>query len=142
VDLGVTRSSRVGGTSISLQVRPDWHAGRACGAASEFAALGLGFESFRVTALLMKAEMSEAGTKRVEITFQVFQYDDGQPFIALTFRRDGETMPVADRLFTLDLTQGTSPIEANTLAHLLRRKVTHLSMTSVEGGPIPEPPTS
>lgn len=86
--------------------------------------------------------MSEAGTKRVEVTFQVFQYDDGQPFIALSFRREGEAMPLADRLFTLDLTQGTSPIEANSLAHLLRRKVTHLSMTSLETEPSSEPSTS
>ena len=79
--------------------------------------------------------MSEAGTKRVEVTFQVFQYDDGQPFIALAFRRDGEAVASGDRLFTLDLTLGTSPIEANTLAHLLRRKVTHLSMTSAAAEP-------
>ena len=74
--------------------------------------------------------MPDAATKRVEVTFQVFQYDDGQPFIALGFSRGGEAMPAGGRLFTLDLTQGTSPMEANTLAHLLRRKVTHLSMTS------------
>jgi hypothetical protein len=74
--------------------------------------------------------MQDATTKRVEVTFQVFQYDDGQPFIALSFKRDGEAMPVDGRLFTLDLSPGTSPIEANTLAHLLRRKVTHLTMTS------------
>ena len=86
--------------------------------------------------------MSEPGTKRVEVTFQVFQYDDGQPFIALGFARDGEAMPSGRRLFTLDLTHGTSPIEANTLAHLLRRKVTHLSMTSGDAAPaaLPESP--
>ncbi len=84
--------------------------------------------------------MSEPGTKRLEVTFQVFQYDDGQPFIALGFRRGGEAVPAGGRLFTLDLTPDTSPIEANTLAHLLRRKVTHLSMTSGEQPEIPELP--
>ena len=84
--------------------------------------------------------MSANGTKRLEITFQVFQYDDGQPFIALGFRREGEVTPTGGRLFTLDLTPGTSPIEANTLAHLLRRKVTHLSMTSGGEEPILDVP--
>ena len=83
--------------------------------------------------------MSEPGTKRLEITFQVFQYDDGQPFIALGFTRDGAALAAGGRLFTLDLSPGTSPIEANTLAHLLRRKVTHLSMTSGDA-PAPDAP--
>ena len=88
------------------------------------------------------ADMPDAATKRLEVTFQVFQYDDGQPFIALGFKRDGEALPAGGRLFTLDLSDGTSPIEANTLAHLLRRKVTHLSMTSGDAAPaaLPESP--
>ena len=68
-------------------------------------------------------------TRRVELTFEVLQYEDGQPFVALVFLRDGRPVPVGGRLFTFDLAPGTTQLEAETLARLLSRRVTHLAET-------------
>ena len=68
-------------------------------------------------------------TRRVELTFEVLQYEDGQPFVALVFMKDGRPLPVEGRLFTFDLAPGTTKLEAETLARLLSRRVTHLAET-------------
>jgi hypothetical protein len=68
-------------------------------------------------------------TRRVELTFEVLQYEDGQPFVALVFLKGGRPVPVEGRLFTFDLAPGTTQLEAETLARLLSRRVTHLAET-------------
>ena len=68
-------------------------------------------------------------TRRVELTFEVLQYEDGQPFVALVFMKDGRPLPIEGRLFTFDLAPGTTHLEAETLARLLSRRVTHLAET-------------
>jgi hypothetical protein len=73
-------------------------------------------------------------TRRVELTFEVLQYEDGQPFVALVFMKDGRPLPVGGRLFTLDLAPGTTQVEAETLARLLSRRVTHLAETVAAEG--------
>lgn len=71
-------------------------------------------------------------TRRAEVRFEVLKYEDGQPFVALVFMRDGNPLPVEGRLFTFDLVPGTTPLEAETLARLLSRRVTHLAETVAE----------
>jgi hypothetical protein len=68
-------------------------------------------------------------TNRVEVTFQVLYYPDGQPFIALVFSREGEMVAGGDKLFSFDLAHGTTADEAATIAQVLNRCVTHLAMT-------------
>lgn len=69
-------------------------------------------------------------TRRVAVTFEVLQYEDGQPFVALVFMKDGQPLPAEGRLFTFDLAPGTTQLEAETLARLLSRRVTHLAKTA------------
>ena len=70
---------------------------------------------------------------RVEVSFQLHHYEDGQPFIALAFTRDGAPVNAGGRLFTFDLNPDTPRLEAETIVHLLRRKLTHFVMTTPEG---------
>jgi hypothetical protein len=79
------------------------------------------------------AKTSTARTTRVEVSFQVLQYPDGQPFLALVFSRDGEPLSGEDKLFTFDLAPGTTQDEAATIAEVLNRRVTHLALTSQAG---------
>ena len=75
---------------------------------------------------------------RVEVGFQLHEYEDGQPFIALTFLRGGEPVAAGGRLFTFELSPDTPRLEAETIVHLLRRKLTHFVVTTVdEPGPPP-----
>ena len=76
---------------------------------------------------------------RVEVGFQLHTYEDGQPFIALAFSRDGKPVSTGGRLFTFDLSPDTPRLEAETIVHLLRRKFTHLTMTSAEEPEEPSP---
>jgi hypothetical protein len=73
--------------------------------------------------------ISLMSTRRVALTFEVLQYEDGQPFVALVFMKDGRPVPIEGRLFTFDLAAGTTQLEAETLARLLSRRVTHLAET-------------
>jgi hypothetical protein len=74
---------------------------------------------------------------RVEVGFQLHEYEDGQPFIALAFSRDGRPVAAGGKLFTFDLSPDTPRLEAETIVHLLRRKLTHLTVTTADE---PEPP--
>jgi hypothetical protein len=75
---------------------------------------------------------------RVEVSFQLHHYEDGQPFIALAFTRDGAPVNAGGRLFTFDLNADTPRLEAETIVHLLRRKLTHFVMTSPDSPPLPD----
>ena len=68
----------------------------------------------------------------VEVAFESLEYDDGQPFIALVFLRNGVPVEPSGRVFTFELAPGTPKLEADTLASLLCRRVTHLIETKVE----------
>src|SRR3954447_8250513 len=70
--------------------------------------------------------------RRVQVAFESLEYDDGQPFIALVFLRDGVPIDASGRVFTFELSPGTPKLEADTLASLLSRRVTHLLETLVE----------
>lgn len=72
------------------------------------------------------------GQRAVELAFESLEYDDGQPFIALVFLRDGVPIEPSGRVFTLELAPGTPKLEAETLASLLGRRVTHLVETQVQ----------
>jgi hypothetical protein len=80
-------------------------------------------------------------TRRVALTFEVLQYEDGQPFVALVFMKDGRPVPVEGRLFTFDLAPGTTQLEADTLARLLSRRVTHLAETVAAKPELGDTPT-
>ena len=69
---------------------------------------------------------------RVEVVFQLHEYEDGQPFIALAFMRDGEPVRAGGRLFTFDLAPDTPRLEAETIVHLMRRKLTHFVVTTAD----------
>jgi hypothetical protein len=84
-------------------------------------------------------ETPDAGTEDrrdrqggVEVAFESLEYDDGQPFIALVFLRNGVPIAPSGRVFTFELAPGTPKLEADTLASLLSRRVTHLVETQVE----------
>ena len=77
-------------------------------------------------------EGGEDGQRGVQVAFESLEYDDGQPFIALVFLRDGAPIAPSGRVFTFELTAGTPKLEADTLASLLSRRVTHLVETKVE----------
>src|SRR5215203_842858 len=77
------------------------------------------------------AHADEDQRRGVQVAFEGLQYDDGQPFIALVFLRDGVPIPPPGRVFTFELTPGTPKMEADTLASLLSRRVTHLIETQV-----------
>jgi hypothetical protein len=66
-----------------------------------------------------------------EVAFESLEYEDGQPFIALVFLRNGVPIEPSGRVFTLELVPGTPKLEADTLASLLNRRVTHLLETHV-----------
>jgi hypothetical protein len=69
---------------------------------------------------------------RVEVGFQLHEYEDGQPFIALAFFRDGKPVAAGGKLFTFDLGPDTPRLEAETIVHLLRRKLTHFAVTTAD----------
>lgn len=81
------------------------------------------------------------GRRAVEVAFESLEYDDGQPFLALVFLRNGEPIAPPGRVFTFELAPGTPKLEADTLASLLSRRVTHLVETQAESaaGSIREP---
>ena len=68
----------------------------------------------------------------VEVAFESLEYDDGQPFIALVFLRGGVPIAPSGRVFTFELAPGTSKLEADTLASLLNRRITHLVETQTD----------
>ena len=70
--------------------------------------------------------------RAVEVAFESLEYDDGQPFIALVFLRDGVPVAPSGSVFTLELAPGTPKLEADTLASLLSRRVTHLVETQAD----------
>ena len=72
------------------------------------------------------------GQRGVQVAFESLQYEDGQPFIALVFLRDGVPIAPSGRVFTFELAPGTPKLEADTLASLLSRRVTYLLETQVE----------
>jgi hypothetical protein len=78
-----------------------------------------------------KAHDDEDQRRGVQVAFESLEYDDGQPFIALVFLRDGVPIAPPGRVFTFDLAPGTPKLEADTLASLLSRRVTHLVETRV-----------
>ena len=78
-------------------------------------------------------ERTHERQRGVQVAFEGLQYDDGQPFIALVFLRNGVPIAPPGRVFTLELAPGTPKLEADTLASLLSRRVTHLVETQVEG---------
>ncbi len=77
---------------------------------------------------------------RVEVGFQLHEYEDGQPFIALAFSREGQPLNAGGKLFTFDLSPDTPRLEAETIVHLLRRKFTHFVVTTVEEAEPDAPP--
>lgn len=83
------------------------------------------------------------GARAVEVAFESLDYEDGQPFIALVFLRGGVRVDPSGRVFTFELTPGTPKLEADTLASLLGRGVTHLVETQADaeepGAGSPEP---
>src|SRR4051794_14796836 len=83
-------------------------------------------------------EVEPLPVDRVEVSFQLHHYEDGQPFIALAFTRDGAPVNAGGRLFTFDLNADTPRLEAETIVHLLRRKLTHFVMTTPESPPLPD----
>ena len=83
-------------------------------------------------------EVEPLSVDRVEVSFQLHHYEDGQPFIALAFTRDGAPVNAGGRLFTFDLNADTPRLEAETIVHLLRRKLTHFVMTTPESPPLPD----
>ena len=68
----------------------------------------------------------------VEVAFESLEYEDGQPFIALVFMRGGVPIAPAGRVFTFELAPGTPKLEADTLASLMGRRITHLNETQVD----------
>jgi hypothetical protein len=70
---------------------------------------------------------------RVEVSFQLHDYENGQPFIGLAFSRDGEPVKCAGKLFAIELSPGTSQLDAETIVQVLRRHVTHFSMVARKG---------
>jgi hypothetical protein len=69
-------------------------------------------------------------TRRVEVDFQVQEYEDGQPFIVIETLRSGDPMPeIKRKLIVFDVTKGMTLDEAKTLVDSLRRSITHLSIT-------------
>ena len=74
----------------------------------------------------------------VEVAFESLEYEDGQPFVALVFLRDGVPISPPGRVFTFDLAPGTPKLEADTLASLLSRRVTHLVETQVNVATSPD----
>lgn len=72
------------------------------------------------------------GQRGVEVAFESLEYEDGQPFLALVFLRGGVPVEPSGRVFTFELAPGTPKLEADTLASLLGRRVTHLVETQVE----------
>lgn len=72
-------------------------------------------------------------TQRADVTFHVFEYGDGQPFLALVLTRDGQPLPTGGRFFSLDLRPGITKAEAEAVAHLLNQSVTQLAMTERMG---------
>jgi hypothetical protein len=78
-------------------------------------------------------EGTHDGQRGVQVAFESLQYEDGQPFIALVFLRDGVPIEPSGRVFTFELAPGTPTLEADTLASLLSRRVTRLVETKVEG---------
>jgi len=63
------------------------------------------------------------------VGFEVLQYEDGQPFIALVFMAHGRPLPLSGRLFTFDLQPGTTKAKAEQLASLLNDRVTEFVET-------------
>jgi hypothetical protein len=74
--------------------------------------------------------MADAVTHKLPVSFRVFQYEAGDPFLALVFEGSGDPLGGEGKLFTLELNPGTSLEEAEALARLFSRKVTHIAMTS------------
>ena len=84
------------------------------------------------------AHDDEDQRRGVQVAFESLQYDDGQPFIALVFLRDGVPIAPSGHVFTFELTAGTPKLEADTLASLLSRRVTHLVETQVDMATSPD----
>jgi len=68
-------------------------------------------------------------TTQADIQFRVLNYPDTDPVVALVFVRDGNPLPPNGRVFTLELSPGTTQLEANTLVSLLNRRVVRLVET-------------
>ena len=85
-------------------------------------------------------EGGEDSQRGVQVAFESLEYDDGQPFIALVFLRDGVELEPSGRVFTFELLPGTPKLEADTLASLLSRRVTHLVETQVDVATSPDAP--
>jgi hypothetical protein len=77
-------------------------------------------------------QRTQDGQRGVQVAFESLHYEDGQPFIALVFLRDGVPIAPSGRVFTFELAPGTPTREADTLASLLSSRVTHLVETQVE----------
>ena len=69
------------------------------------------------------------------IEFRVLPFKDSEPVIGLVFMKDGRPVPPNGRVFTFELSPGTSNMEADTVASLLNRRVLRL----VETRPDPPP---
>ena len=70
------------------------------------------------------ATPSNQQERRAGVSFEALQYEDGQPFVALVFMKDGRPLPLSGRLFTFDLKPGTTKGEAEKLVSLLNDRVT------------------
>jgi len=70
------------------------------------------------------APISDHQERRAGVRFEALQYEDGQPFVALVFMKDGKPLPLSGRLFTFDLQPGTTKGEAEKLVSLLNDRVT------------------
>ena len=87
---------------------------------------------------MSNAHDDEDQRRGVQVAFESLEYDDGQTFIALVFLRDGVPIEPSGRVFTFDLAPGTPKLEADTLAPLLSRRVTHLVETQVDVASSPD----
>ncbi len=72
---------------------------------------------------------------KAEIEFRVLAFPDSEPVIGLVFMKDGKPVPPNGRVFTFELSPGTSNMEADTVASLLNQRVLRL----VETRPDPLP---
>ena len=74
----------------------------------------------------------ERMTSQADVQFRALNYPDTDPVVALVFVRDGVPLPPNGRVFTLELSPGTTQLEANTLVSLLNRRVVRLVETRAE----------
>ena len=81
---------------------------------------------------LFKGRRRAPEPRGVQVAFESLEYEDGQPFIALVFLRDGVPIAPSGRVFTFELEPGTPKLEADTLASLLSRRITHVVETQTD----------